>query len=63
MKTFWILWHPEGKTPPTVVFDTEDKARKSAETMIQRIGHGTMYVMKGVAGVAVTAKTKWEIVK
>lgn len=59
MKAFWILWHPQGNTPPTVMFDTVDKAMKTAELMIERIGKGTMYVMKAVGGVEIVTKKTW----
>lgn len=58
-KTFWILWNPEGKTPPTVAFPTLEGAREIAAKMQSRIGVGTMYVMECVAGVEVSLVQKW----
>lgn len=63
MKTFWILWNPEGKTPPTVQFETAEKAMAQAARLQQRIGLGTMYVLKAEAAFTVAVKTKWESVK
>jgi hypothetical protein len=60
MKPFWILWNPQGKTPPTVRFSTYEAARATADKMQQNLGIGTMYVMQVVAGVTVSLKTKWE---
>lgn len=60
MKTFWILWNPEGQTPPTVRFSSFNAARDCAEKMQQRLGVGTMYVMKVEMGVSVSLKTKFE---
>lgn len=46
MKRFWILWNPKGNTPPTVRFNTYEKALETGQMMQERIGVGTMYVMK-----------------
>lgn len=60
MKKFWILWNPEGHTPPTVKFTTLQAARETAAKMQARIGIGTMYVMESVAGINVTLVQKWD---
>lgn len=60
MKIFWILWNPEGNTPPTKRFDTLEKARQVAADMQSRIGIGTMYVLKAEASLTITLKEKWE---
>lgn len=60
MKTFWILWNPEGETPPRVRFATEEGAKETAEKLQTRIGVGTMYVMEAKTSYNVSLKTKWE---
>jgi hypothetical protein len=59
MKKFWILWNPEGKTPPTVKFASFEAASKTADAMQKRIGVGTMYVMEVVAGCEVKQTARW----
>ena len=59
-KTFWLLWNPEGRTPPTKRFDTFEEAAAVAENMQKRIGVGTMYIMKTVQSVTVSHQVKWE---
>jgi hypothetical protein len=63
MKTFWILWHPQGTTPPTVMFAERVKAEKTAEAMINRIGSGTMFIMEAVGGVELQRRLVWQHVK
>lgn len=63
MKKFWILWHPQGQTPPTVKFATFQEAKNCAENMIGKIGIGTMYVMEAVAGVEPVRKVRWTTAK
>lgn len=60
MKTFWILWNPEGQNPPTIRFATFDIAKEQAAKLQTRIGVGTMYVMRAVAGVTISLTQKWE---
>lgn len=62
-KTFWLLWNPEGHTPPTKRFSTYDEAARVAEAMQKRIGLGTMYILKAVQSFSVVQKTKWEGLK
>lgn len=59
-KSFYLLWNPEGKNPPTYRFSTYDAAAKTAEAMQKRIGVGTMYILQAVQSVSVVQKTKWE---
>lgn len=59
-KQFFILWNPQGQTPPTKAFGTYDEAAKTAESMQKRIGIGTMYIMKAVQSVTVSQSIKWE---
>lgn len=61
MKTFWILWHPEGSTPPKVRFGTLAEAVKTAEFMMEKIGNGTMFIMKAVGGIETLKRTKYVI--
>lgn len=63
MKTFWILWNPEGRMPPTKQFETREEATRVAAVMQQRIGIGTMYVLKVESAFTVALKTKWEAAK
>lgn len=63
MKTFFILWNPDGRTPPTARFETYEEAAKVAEAMQKRIGVGTMYIMQAMAAVSLTLKQKWETAK
>ncbi len=59
MSTFWILWHPDGKTPPTVTFQAHENAVATAELMMNRIGQGTMYIMRCDGAVAMVKRTKY----
>lgn len=63
MSEFYILWNPEGQSPPTATFRTYEEAAAVAEKMQKRIGVGRMYVMKAVQCFAVELKTKWEKIK
>lgn len=63
MKTFFILWHPEGHTPPTVRFNTLAEAVKTAEFMMEKIGQGTMYIMRVVGGIETLKRTKYVAAK
>lgn len=62
-QTFYILWNPQGHTPPTTRFESYEKAAEVAEAMQRRIGVGTMYIMKAEQSVSVTQKIKWEGLK
>ena len=62
-RLFYILWNPEGRTPPTMRFDSYEKAAEFAEAMQRRIGVGTMYIMKSEQSITVTQKIKWEGLK
>lgn len=63
MKTFWILWNPEGHNPPRVRFNTYEAAKKTADDMQKKIGVGVMYVMEAKSGVTVQMKARWENAK
>lgn len=62
-KKFYILWNPDGQTPPTVRFKTYEEAAKVAEAMQKRIGLGTMYILQAVQSFSVVQKSKWEGLK
>lgn len=60
MTTFWILWSPEGDTPPRVRFGTEEGAKASAAKMAADHYPSTFYVMKAVAGVKAVQRVRWD---
>lgn len=62
-KVFWLLWNPQGHTPPTKRFDSYDEAANVAEAMQKRIGVGTMYILRAVQSVSVIQKVKWSGLK
>lgn len=62
-KIFWILWNPQGYSPPTYRFASYEDAAKRAEEMQRKIGNGTMYVMQAVQSVTVSQKVKWQGLK
>lgn len=59
-KRFYILWNPQGQTPPTKRFDTYEEAADVAEAMQRRIGLGMMYILEAVQSVTVSQQVKWE---
>lgn len=59
-KIFWLLWNPQGQTPPTKRFSCYEEAEEVATAMQQRLGVGTMYILKAVQSVSVAQTVKWE---
>ena len=55
---FWILWNPDGNTPPKVVFKTYDGALTESKRLIAQIGRGTVYVMEAVSSETVEVNVK-----
>lgn len=49
MKPFWILWSPQGKTPPRVKFPTEKQALRIAEKMAAEHPGSEFFVLLTVA--------------
>lgn len=50
MKKFWIIWNPEGVTPPTVTFSAFGPARREAERLAAKCGgHFHVLVLEGTA--------------
>lgn len=45
-KTFWILWAPSAKLPPTHKFSTYVEALKTARRMCKDLNIGKMYVLR-----------------
>lgn len=45
-RIFWILWSPEGTTPPRVTFDTREAALAQAEAMARQHRGNRFFVME-----------------
>lgn len=43
---FFIIWNPEGKTPPSVKFTNREDAQKSAEGMARSFRGQEFFVME-----------------
>lgn len=57
MDKFWILWSPQGVTPPRKRYPSTGAAQLDAEVMAKKCPSQEFYVMEGVYHFAISGVT------
>lgn len=57
-KRFWLIWSPQGVTPPSRRHDTPDSAQKEAERLAREAPGKEFYVLAAV-GCAKKIDVEW----
>lgn len=42
-RPFWIVWNPDGKTPPLKMLGAKSAAERAAKSLASRVGNGEIF--------------------